>query len=88
MAGTADWKNLEKHPDLLNTLQSQGLEPKERKYQQLQSSVFGGGYINQEPILFDAQVPKGIAANSQWHSADLLSKPNNGAGNIDAFRMM
>lgn len=88
MAGNADWKNREKHPDLDSTLQTANLDPKERKYQHLQSSVFGGGYIEQEPIRFNPDAPRGIATNAQWHSEALRSKPNNGAGNVDAFRMM
>lgn len=52
MAQNVDWKNtnsraIESSSAQINTA---NLDSKDRKYQNLQSSVFGGGYVEQAPI--------------------------------------
>jgi hypothetical protein len=52
MAQNVDWKNSNVRAIESSSaqLKSGELDSKDRKYQNLQSSVFGGGYVEQAPI--------------------------------------
>jgi hypothetical protein len=56
MAQGVDWKNSYHKPiDADPLIKSQNLASKDRKYQNLQSSVFGGGYVEDAPIEYDRE---------------------------------
>ena len=55
MASTVDWRDVHNRA-IENSgplVESAHLDSKDRKYQNLQSSIFGGGYIAKDPILCD-----------------------------------
>jgi hypothetical protein len=69
MAQGPDWRNsthraIETDSPLKGTEQ---LDSKDRKYQNLQSSVFGGGYVEKEPILHDRDVGRAtFGSTASW----------------------
>lgn len=55
-------------------------------YQNQQSSIFGGGYIDQQPINYNPNLSKAaFGSGANWHNEAANSRPNNGAGGQDAY---
>lgn len=52
---------------------------KELKYQQLQSSVFGGGYVENQPITYNQAAGRAVcSSNANWNNKAIQTRPNNG----------
>ena len=52
---------------------------KELKYQQLQSSVFGGGYVENQPITYDQTAARAVcSSNAKWNNKAIHTRPKNG----------
>lgn len=88
MAQGVDWKNAHHKPiDADPILKTQGLASKERKYQNLQSSVFGGGYVEEAPIVYNTDVPKvAFGSNADWKTEAGMARPNNGVTAQNPYR--
>jgi len=66
--------------------QESGLNSKDKKYQQLQSSVFGGGYEEKAPIEYDHEAKALFGTNADWKTQGGLEKPINvGSTNVDTY---
>jgi len=49
---------------------------RDRKYQQLQSSVFGGGYEEKAPITYDRNATKvAFGSTADWKTEAGMAKP-------------
>lgn len=61
---------------------------RDRKYQQLQSSVFGGGYEEKAPITYDKNATKvAFGSTADWKTEAGMAKPQNrDTGNTDTYR--
>jgi len=69
-------------------LNSGNLDSKDRKYQNLQSSVFGGGYIEQDAIQHDRDAKKvAYTSTSGWMDEASKKAPINGFGKQDAYKV-
>ena len=66
----------------------QGMHSREKKYQQLQSSVFGGGYMEGAPVDYDREAKShAFGSASDWKAQGCMAKPvNAGSTNVDTFR--
>ena len=63
------------------------LDSKDRKYQNLQSSVFGGGYVEQAPIEHDRDEKRvAFSSTADWKDEATKAKPCNGAANKNPYR--
>jgi hypothetical protein len=41
--------------------------------------VFGGGYVEEEPIIYDQDLPKvAFGTNADWKTEAGMARPNNG----------
>jgi hypothetical protein len=50
-------------------LKSQDLDARHRMYQNQQSSIFGGGYVDKQPIMFTSdQARTAIGSAANWHT--------------------
>ena len=92
MTSAADWKNsnmqmTNKAATSTKTGGEQGLDSRDRKFQQLQSSVFGGGPQDQAPIEYDREVKKNaFGSTADWKTEAGMAKPNNGGSNkVDTY---
>jgi len=67
--------------------QASSLNSKDKKYQQLQSSVFGGGYEEKAPIEYDRDEAKaGFGTNADWKTQGGQAKPINvGSTKVDTY---
>lgn len=89
MAQNVDWKNaneraIEQKGAQIVTID---LDGKDRKYQNLQSSVFGGGYVEQAPINYDRDEKRyAFTSTADWKDEVTKAKPNNGAANKDPYK--
>lgn len=65
-----------------------GVNTREKKYQQLQSSVFGGGYIDGAPVEYDRDAKKNaFGSAADWKTEAGMAKPvNAGSSKVDTFR--
>jgi len=55
-------------------------------YQNLQSSVFGGGYQENEPIQFDKDASNHkFTSNADWKDQQTRQHPNNGISKLNPF---
>ena len=65
-----------------------GLNRKDKKYQQLQSSVFGGGYEEKAPIDYDRENNRaGFGTNADWKTQGGMAKPINAGGSkVDTYK--
>jgi len=53
----------------------------------MQSSVFGGGYVDKQPLYIDNSVQKSImGSTAHWVNENAFVKPNNVSEPEDAFR--
>lgn len=89
MAQGPDWRNANQRAiETDSPLKgSQDLNPTGRKYQNLQSSVFGGGYVEKEPIEFERGAgPSKYSSTASWTTEAAKAQPNNGITHQDAFR--
>lgn len=88
MAQNVDWRNpWVRAIETDDKLQKEGLDCADRKHQNLQSSIFGGGYVEKEPIQVDKKNPKiAFATNADWKTQAALQHPQNTAENAAAYR--
>lgn len=65
-----------------------GVNTREKKYQQLQSSVFGGGYVDGEPVNYDKDAKRNaFGSTADWKTEAGMAKPvNAGSTHVDTFR--
>ena len=83
MCAGGDWKNTQMQSTNSSSPQKgmntdSGLNRKDKKYQQLQSSVFGGGYAEKAPIDYDREGNKaGFGTNADWKTQGGMAKPIN-----------
>lgn len=69
-------------------LRTDGLDSKDRKHQNLQSSIFGGGYVDDEPIGVDRQAPKiAFATTADWKTQAALARPKNDRERARAYKL-
>ena len=55
-------------------------------YQNLQSSVFGGGYIEEAPIVYNNDMPKvAFGSNADWKTEAGMARPNNGVNTQNPY---
>lgn len=89
MAQCVDWKNPHTRAiEASSPLKSAELDCIERKHQNLQSSVFGGGYVDQEPVTVDKHQQKiAFASNSDWKTQAAQAHPDNHTGQINAYKL-
>jgi hypothetical protein len=83
IAQNVDWKNANQKPidAEKSQLNSGNLDSKDRKYQNLQSSVFGGGYVEEAPIEVDRDVKKAaFTSSADWKDQAAKSGLSNGVG--------
>ena len=68
--------------------QDRGMRSRDKKYQQLQSSVFGGGYMEGAPVDFDRDAKShAFGSSADWKTQGGMAKPvNAGSTNVDTFR--
>ena len=72
---TIDWRDSTHQKSDTGTAE---LNSKERKYHQMQSSIFGGGYAEKQPLQFDPTASKiNFGSNANWSHEAALSKPDN-----------
>jgi len=93
MCAGGDWKNTQMQSTnssspQKNMNQDSGLNRKDKKYQQLQSSVFGGGYEEKAPVDYDRDGDRaGFGTNADWKAQGGMSKPiNAGSTHVDTFK--
>ena len=87
MAQNVDWKNANVRAiEADNTLITANLDSKDRKYQNLQSSVFGGGYVEQAPIEHDREQQNyKHSSTADWKQEATKARPNNGVSKQDPY---
>jgi hypothetical protein len=71
MTSGADWKNsgqqATNNSSPLKKNKGDGVDTREKKYQQLQSSVFGGGYMEGAPVDYDKDASKNaFGSTADW----------------------
>ena len=68
--------------------QDGGVNIRDKKYQQLQSSVFGGGYLEGQPVEYDREAKKNaFGSAADWKTEAGMAKPvNAGSSHVDTFR--
>lgn len=95
MSSGADWKNtgqtaFNKSSPMKNKNAGidNGVDTREKKYAQLQSSVFGGGYMEGEKVEFDREAKKNaFGSAADWKTEAGMAKPiNAGSTRTDTFR--
>ena len=93
MSSGADWKNTGSSAfnasSPMKGKNNQGeLNTRDKKYQQLQSSVFGGGYQDGAPIEYDREAKRNaFGSAADWKTEAGMAKPvNAGSTNVDTFR--
>jgi len=95
MSSGADWKNTGQSATNKgspmkgkNKMGEGAVDTREKKYQQLQSSVFGGGYLAGEPVEFDREARRNdLGAADDWKTGAGMAKPiNSGSTRTDTFR--
>ena len=77
MPSTVDWRDAHNRAIEVSgpLVQSANLDSKDRKYQNLQSSVFGGGYIAKAPILHDRSLKKStFTSHVDWTDSSTHTK--------------
>lgn len=93
MANGADWKNSQNQALLSNSPTKKPASAhgancsKTKKYAQLQSSVFGGGYADGAAPQFDREAGKaGFGTSADWKTSAAMQKPmNKGPSKTDTF---
>lgn len=93
MSSGADWKNsgqqaVNKSSPMKGKNADNGVNTREKKYQQLQSSVFGGGYMDGAPVEYDRDAKKNaFGSAADWKTEAGMAKPINAGGSkVDTFR--
>ena len=96
MSAGADWTNAGQQA--VNTQQpvkgnkmvnaDTGVNTREQKYKQLQSSVFGGGYQDNAPVEYDREAKRNaFGSAADWKTEAGMQKPMNaGSNHTDTFR--
>ena len=95
MSSGADWKNsgqssFNKSSPMKNKNAAidNGVDTREKKYAQLQSSVFGGGYMDGERVDYDREAKRNaFGSTADWKTEAGMAKPvNAGSTRTDTFR--
>lgn len=94
MSSGADWKNSgtssfnQSSPMKGKNRGDAAVDTREKKYQQLQSSVFGGGYQDGAPVEFDREAKRNtFGSTADWKTEAGMAKPvNAGSTHVDTFR--
>lgn len=92
MCSGADWKNANqsatnKASPMKALNEADQKHAKDRKYGNLQSSVFGGGYLDGETPAFNPEAGRNVCGSTaDWKSEAVRAKPQNAAtGPVDTF---
>jgi len=49
--------------------------------------VFGGGYVEEAPIIYDHDLPKvAFGTNADWKTEAGMARPNNGVSTQDPYK--
>lgn len=93
MSAGADWTNsqqssVNKASPTKGRNQDNGNNTRDKKYAQLQSSVFGGGYLDKEKPDYDRDAQRNVMGSAaDWKTSAGMAKPiNAGSTNVDTFR--
>lgn len=93
MSAGADWTNsgqssVNKSSPLKGKNVARGASTRDSKYAQLQSSVFGGGYMDGEQPDYDREAGRNVMGSAaDWKTSAGMAKPVNvGSTNVDTFR--
>ncbi len=87
MAQNVDWRNPYVRAIETNSPKKTPLDSKAMKHQNLQSSVFGGGYEDQEPVVDYNQPKIMFASNADWMTQAGHCNYQNKTREIDAYKM-
>jgi hypothetical protein len=84
-----DWRNpWVRAIEAEDVIQRDGLDCRERKHQNLQSSVFGGGYVDNQEIKVDLNAPKiTFGSNADWKTQAALAHPKNDCEGNGAYKL-
>lgn len=53
----------------------------------MQSSVFGGGYLDGKPVEYDREAKRNaFGSSADWKTEAGMAKPANAVGKVDAYR--
>lgn len=92
MTSAADWKNshqqaTNKSSPVKGKNMDTGADSKHRKYAQLQSSVFGGGYQEGAEVVYDKEAGRNaFGSNADWKTEAGHAKPiNAGSTRVDTY---
>lgn len=89
IAQNVSWKNANERAieSRESQLKSSALDAKDRTYQNYQSSVFGGGYIDQQEIKVDReQTRTKFTTNADWKEPQAKKAPLNGFMRQDSYK--
>jgi|Transcript_15866 hypothetical protein len=95
MSSNADWKNTQQKsfnsgasPMKNRNQLDDGVDTRQKKYQQLQSSVFGGGYLDGQPAEYDREAKRNtFGSAADWKTEAGMAKPvNAGSSKVDTYR--
>ena len=91
MSSSADWKNTNCQAfNQASPTKGHNAEAstKDKKYQQLQSAVFGGGYLDGKPVEYDREAKRNaFGSAADWTTEAGMAKPvNGGSTHVDTYR--
>jgi len=94
MSANGDWKN--SHSKMTNSGNSPmknrngdgEVNTRDKKYQNLQSAVFGGGYLDGEKPAYDRDAKRNVmGSTADWKTEAGMAKPiNAGSTRVDTYR--
>ena len=90
IAQNVDWKNVNERAieNRETQLKSEKLDAKDRRYQNLQSSAFGGGYLDQEKIEYNKDIKRETYTSlADWKEEQAKKPPVNGFSKQDSFKV-
>ena len=96
MSANGDWKNSQQKSfnsgsspmKGRNAVNDDGVDTRQKKYQQLQSSVFGGGYLDGQQPDYDKEAKRNaFGSTADWKTEAGMAKPvNAGSTRTDTYR--
>jgi len=92
MSSGADWKNTNQQAFNASPMKggkgnSVDTTARDKKHQQMQSSVFGGGYLDGEPVEYDREAKRNaFGSSADWKTEAGMAKPINAVGKVDTYR--
>lgn len=87
MAQNVDWRNPYVRAIEGSSPKKTPLDSKAMKHQNLQSSVFGGGYEDQEPVVDYSQPKIMFGSNADWMTQAGHSNYQNKTREMDTYKM-